>query len=103
MQPIERQPRQPHMSELVVIVLTWIVRDGADGLGKHGGIPQIATCQIAAPRILHDDPIGWIYDDPASAHKNLRNHVLRVAVGSQEEQAAYSQIGTSCKIQEGIR
>src|SRR5713226_10379414 len=100
MQPIERQPCQPHMSELVVIVLTWIVRDDADGLGKHGGIPQFASCQIAAPCILHDDPVGWIYDDPPSAHKNLRNHMFRIAVGSQEEQAAYPQIGTPRKIQE---
>ncbi len=103
MQPIERQPRQPHMGELVIIVLAWIVRDGADGLRKHGRIPQFATSQIAAPCIFHDDAVGWIDDDPPSIHENLRNHMFGIAVGSQKEQAAHSQIGTSRKIQEGIR
>src|SRR5713226_10671586 len=65
MQPFERQPRQPHMRELVVSILTRIVRDGADGFGKQPRIPQIAARQIAAPGILHDDPVGGIDNDPA--------------------------------------
>src|SRR6266446_1182374 len=103
MQTFERQPRQPHMRELVVIVLARIIRDGPGGLGKHGGIPQIAACQIAAPGIFHDDPESWIDDDPAVVDQNLRDHMLRSAIGSQEEQSAHSQIGTSRKIQEGVR
>jgi len=103
MQPIERQPRQPHMGELVIIVLPWIVRDGADGLRKQGRIPQLAASQIATPCILHDDPVSWIDDDPTSMQENLRNHMFGIAVGSQKEQAAHSQIGTPRKIQEGIR
>src|SRR5438034_1281418 len=76
---------------------------GTDGLRKHSSVPQFAASQIAAPCIFHDDAVGWIDDDPTSIHENLRNHMFGIAVGSQKEQAAHSQIGTSRKIQEGIR
>src|SRR5256886_12998978 len=65
MQPFEWQTCEPHMCELVVVVLMRIVRDGAGGLGKHGGILQILAGQIVALGILHDPPVGGIDNDPA--------------------------------------
>src|SRR5882762_1079881 len=65
MQPFEWQTRQPYMCELVVSILTRIVRDGAGSLGKHDRILQIPACQIVALGILHDHPVGGIDDDPA--------------------------------------
>src|ERR1700687_2392525 len=71
MQLFKRQTRQPYMSELVVRVLVPIVWDGPGGLGKQGRIPQLAACQRVAPRILHDNPVGWVDDDPAFVDQSL--------------------------------
>src|SRR5713101_860077 len=67
MKSVEREPRQPHVSEMFERVLARIIRDGARGLGEYRGILQVLARQRAALSIPQNGAVGWIDYDPAVA------------------------------------
>ena len=90
------------MCKVIVSVVRRIIRNGAYGLRKNGGILQVFPRQIMARCIFHDHAVLWIDYDPPLAYRDFGYHVFRIVIAGEQKQPASPQVGTPHEIQEGI-
>src|SRR5215472_15605652 len=85
----KRYPLQVHVCGALVVVIQGIIRNGTYRLPEDSRVLKVLARQKTSPGVLHDHVVSRVDYNPAPIEEHFGNHMFRVAVRTQQEQAPY--------------